>query len=270
MFDEAMNFLRVRPKQLLLIATLVIVPSKAIAAAVPGSSLRRARPEQIIDLIIDNVVGVDSALANVVSYGLESIGLFFLGVMYGELAAAWFVGQAPSTKEILLSTFRRSHKLLAVWFAAKALLLVGGVLSMGVASLLVGVILSILAPLLGAERMSMRAAMLRSSELVSSKLGLTGFVYIITGVGAVLMRLAIKESPSLILSQFVGGSRPPDWLIFGISDVVGSVVAAAFVASAAVVLYLDLRVRREGIDLDLAIRTTFPRNKARQVSSGRG
>ncbi len=269
-FDEAMTFIRIRPRQLLAIACMLMIPAKALAALVPGSILRRARPEQAIDLILENVLGVDSILANLISFGLESLALFLIAVMYGELAAAWFVGQAPTTREVFGRTFRRIHKLLIVWIIAKIVIVGGGIVGFGAAGLLVAVLLSVAAPLMGAERMKVKQVLQRSANLASAKLGQTGLVFIITGVGAFIIRLAIKQSPSLILSQFTGQSRPPDWIIFGISDVAGAVFAAAFLAAASVVLYLDLRVRREGIDLDLAIGRTFPRNRARRIGAGRG
>lgn len=269
-FDEAMTFIRIRPKQLLSIAALLMVPAKALAAIVPGSALRRARPEQIVDLIIENVIGVESALANIASYGFESLALFLIAVMYGEVAASWFVGQAPTNRELFARTFRRFHKLFAIWLIAKVLILMGGLLSMGIAGMLVAVLFAVTAPLMGAERMRLRDALQRSANLASAKLGQTSLVFIVTGLGAMLIRLAIKQSPSLILSQFTGGARPPDWIVFGITDVAGSVFAAAFLAGASVVLYLDLRVRREGIDLDLAIGRTFPRNRSRHIGAGRG
>lgn len=48
---------------------------------------------------------------------------------------------------------------------------------------------------------------------------------------------------------------------------ISGVVALAFTGAASVVLYLDLRVRREGIDLTMAIADLFPQPRI-EVPSG--
>ena len=41
-------------------------------------------------------------------------------------------------------------------------------------------------------------------------------------------------------------------------DLLAATVTVAFTASSALVLYLDLRVRKEGIDLEVAMTRVFP------------
>ena len=50
------------------------------------------------------------------------------------------------------------------------------------------------------------------------------------------------------------------------ADFVGSVVAAALIAAGSVVLYIDQRVRVEGIDLEMAFSTAFPERSYRVTS----
>ena len=46
--------------------------------------------------------------------------------------------------------------------------------------------------------------------------------------------------------------------ISGVFDLLATTVVVAFTAASALVLYLDLRVRKEGIDLEVAMSRVFP------------
>ena len=50
----------------------------------------------------------------------------------------------------------------------------------------------------------------------------------------------------------------PAWIISGVFDLLATTVVVAFTAASALVLYLDLRVRKEGIDLEVAMSRVFP------------
>jgi len=53
--DEAVNFLRISPALLFGVALIVLLPLRVMALAFPGSPLRDARPDQLLDVFIGNV-----------------------------------------------------------------------------------------------------------------------------------------------------------------------------------------------------------------------
>ena len=128
------------------------------------------------------------------------------------------------------------------------------VFTVGLGVLVVGPILIVTAPIMGAERVGPLRALRRSTTLAAPKFVYCLFVFGVTGLGALLMRLMIEFVPSFLGLELLG---LPLWAVSGVADVVASVVQIAFVAAAANVLYLDLRVRREGIDLYLATQRVF-------------
>ena len=67
------------------------------------------------------------------------------------------------------------------------------------------------------------------------------------------MDISIRSAPTFIL----GLLDVPVWITGGVFDVIASVVVVSFTAATSVVLYLDLRVRREGVDLYMAIGKSF-------------
>ena len=258
-FDEAIVFLRTRPALFLTIAAVGLLPARAISALLPGTELRELNTDQLFDLFIANFARPGSFITTAISFALDSFVLFVVAAVYGQIAAAWFVGTSPPPKALALNTLKRLPALFAAWLIAKLLMVALGVVSVGVGALAFGVVLAIVAPIMGAEGVGPIVAIRRSMSLITSKLGQGFLVFVTTGLGAVLIRLAIKQGPGLVLSNFFAGQIPlPEEAIVAIFDVVGSIIALAFIASASVVLYLDLRVRREGLDLGFAISQAFP------------
>jgi len=269
-FDEAVTLLRVRPVLFLSIAGIVLLPMRGITALIPGVELRGVRPDQLTDIFIDNLARPGALGVTVTSFVLESIALMVVAATYAEVTTRWISGHATDGKELAKNAVRRFLAVLGAWIIAKLAMAAASVFTLGIGGFVMGTFFAITAPILGAERLGPYAAIRRSMSLVSSKVGQTMLVFICTGLGAFLMRLAIKQAPAIVISQFFGGQLPlPDWAIVGVFDVIGSVVALSFVAASSVVLYLDLRVRREGIDLRMAIDNTFPTGKL-AMGSARG
>lgn len=256
-FDEALTFLRIQPGLLLGIAFAVLLPLRLIAAAMPGSALRDARPDQLADIFIGNLGQPGAVLAAIVTLVMESIALLTIASIYGELMASWYSGRSISATDLLMSSIKRSPKIVLAWIICKVMIVGGGLVTGGLLGLVVGVFLIAVGPIMGAENASPMEALRRSMSLTSRRFGQVTFVYAITGVGAILMRFMIEFAPSAITQQL----QVPLWLSAGILDLAASVFAMAFTAAASVVMYLDLRVRGEGIDLDMAIGRSFTQTR---------
>ncbi len=263
-FDEAITFLRIQPGLLLGIALIVLIPLRLIAAAMPGSPLRDARPDQLIDIFVGNLSQPGAVAAAAITVILESVALFTVASIYGELVASWYSGRAVTAADLLLASIKRSPAIVAAWFIVHALEFGGVLATLGIGGVIVGVFLIVTAPIIGAEKAGPIVALRRSASLVSSKFGHTLAVYSLAGIGAVIMRLVIEFAPSFLGLELL---QLPLWLTAGVADLLAAVVATAFVAASSTVLYLDLRVRREGIDLDMAMSRAYSRSTATSVAS---
>jgi len=266
-FDEAITFLRIQPALLLGIATVVLIPLRLIAVAMPGSPLRDARPDQLMDIFIGNLSQPGAVTAALITVILESIALVTIASIYGELMASWYSGRAATAGDLLVASIKRSPVIVAAWFLVHALEVGAALLSffiVGMGGLVVGVFMMVTAPIIGAEKAGPIVALRRSSSLVSSKVGHCVAVYSLAGGGAVVMRLVIEFAPSFLGLELL---RLPLWLTAGVADFAGTVASTAFVAATSTVLYLDLRVRREGIDLDMAMSRAFSRSKTNAATS---
>jgi hypothetical protein len=253
-FDEAVTVLRLDAMTLFGIAVIILLPLRLVALAAPGSALRDARPDQLLDIFVGNLSEPGAVLAAFVTIVLESLALFAVAASYGEVLAHWYAGRSISVTDALLSSIRRSPGLLVAWIIVHLLEALLSVFTVGMGVFVIGPILIATAPVMGAERAGPLQAIRRSTNLAAPKWIYCLLVYGLTGLGALLMRLMIEFVPSFLGLELLG---MPLWAISGVADVVASVVQIAFVAAAANILYLDLRVRREGVDLHLAMQRVF-------------
>lgn len=126
-----------------------------------------------------------------------------------------------------------------------------------------------LAQVVALEDASVRRVLARTGELSSGRVGpgLTGLVklrltVLLTVVGVIIALTSLAASaPELILSLFYGGFRngvlvePPQRLLVPaelVSAVVSTIVWPLYVVFQ-VMFYVDMRVRREGLDLELQL-----------------
>lgn len=253
-FDEAITFLRIEPGLLLGVAVTVLLPLRLIAVAVPGSPLRDARPDELLDIFVGNLEAPGAVLAAIITVVLESIALFTVASIYGHVSSVWYSGQAVTAADLLVTSIRRSPLLLLAWGLIHVAEVVAALFSVGLGAIFVGILFIVAAPVMGAEGAGPIAALRRSASIAAPRFVHVFFVFALTGLGAITMRLMLEAAPSLFGLEVLG---LPLWLIAGVADVVATVITTAFVAAAATVLYLDLRVRREGIDLSLAMSRAF-------------
>lgn len=138
------------------------------------------------------------------------------------------------------------------------LLLPGGVLTVWIA-----VTINLAAPALILERQGIRAALTRSARLVRGAwwrvLGINVLVAVATAIAGVIMAI-----PFSIAQLIAGGLHPtgpdstPVVVLAIISGTVGSTLTLPFASGVTVLLYMDQRIRREALDLELAAAAGVP------------
>lgn len=255
MIDESVTFLRTQPATLLGVAFTVLLPLRLIVLLLPGSGLRDARPDQLLDIFATSFTSGSGFSAAVGTQVADSLAVFVVGAIFGKLLASWYSGEAPLASDLLVWSIRRSPMLALLWTINHVLQVVLGVLSVGLGAIITGVLLMVAAPVFGAEGAGVRGAMSRSLSLTSQRLFPSFIVFVlVAGVGQ-LMRFILRTLPTLVGVTVI---PIPAWIISGVFDILATTVTVAFTAASALVLYLDLRVRKEGIDLEVAMTRAFP------------
>ena len=253
--DESLTFLRTQPGTLLGVAFIVLLPLRLIAALLPGATLRDARPDQLVDILITSLGAFDSFLG---AFGLivaDSVAVFVVGAIYGRIMARWFSGEAALASDVLVWSIRRSPALFIIWIIIHVAEVIGGSFSLGLGGILVGVLLMVTAPIFGAEDAGVRTSLSRSMNLTGPRFFACLAVFVMVAVGGQAIRFVLRTLPTIL---GVSVLPIPAWIVGGVFDLLATTVTVAFTAASAVVLYLDLRVRKEGIDLEVAMARVFP------------
>ncbi|MDX3232850.1 glycerophosphoryl diester phosphodiesterase membrane domain-containing protein [Streptomyces sp. ME19-01-6] len=188
---------------------------------------------------------------------LQLCGLLLL--LPALVAAAFAAGLAPGL--LLIAAGADSE--------GAALALLGG-LSATAAALWLWIRYSLAAPALMLEKRGLGAAMRRSAKLVR------GAWWRVFGIQLLALLIAfvvsaVVEIPTSLLGMAVGGDNAMDWLsgesvsvswtflvVIGIGGVIASTITLPISAGVAALLYVDQRIRREALDLELASAAEIP------------
>lgn len=257
--DESLRFLRINPGMLLGITAVILLPLQFIVLALPGSALRGVRPDRTTDIIFGSL-DQPSAIGNLLgTLVFESVALFTVATVYGHLISIWYSRESVSGEELLIASIKRSPRIIAAWTLTHLILALTGPISGGLLVLLFGPMFMVVAPALGAEKLGPIKAIERSWTLCGSRLMGAIILYVAVAAAGQIIDASIRFAPTALLGQL----DVPIWITNGVFDVIGSIVVQSFTAATAVMFYLDTRVRREGIDLTMAIGEKFAPNRNR-------
>ncbi|MGW1499370.1 hypothetical protein ACWCQW_12495 [Streptomyces mirabilis] len=146
--------------------------------------------------------------------------------------------------------------------AGAALAVLGG-LGAGVVALWLMIRFSLASPALMLEKQGVLKSMSRSAKLVRGSwwrvFGIQLLATIIANIVASIVVIPFALIASALsgdgVAGFLGGSGSPGWtflIVSGIGAVIGSMITFPISAGVTVLLYIDQRIRREALDLDLA------------------
>ncbi|MEU1792207.1 glycerophosphoryl diester phosphodiesterase membrane domain-containing protein [Streptomyces sparsogenes] len=188
---------------------------------------------------------------------LQLCGLLLL--LPALAAAACAVGMAPGL--LLMAAGADSE--------GAALALLGGLGSMVVA-VWIWVRYSLAAPALMLEKQGIVAAMRRSAKLVRGAWWRVLGVQLLALLIAIVVS-AILEIPTSAVGMAIGGDNAMDWLsgesvsvswtflvVIGVGGVIASTITLPISAGVTALLYVDQRIRREALDLELARAADVP------------
>jgi membrane-anchored glycerophosphoryl diester phosphodiesterase (GDPDase) len=210
-------------------ALLTTVTSRAVLgkAVAVGEAWRDARP-QVLKLF-----------GLILLVLLIAVGVLAVGTVPGILVA---VSGAP---------------------AAGTAIAVLGALGAGVVAGWLAVRFSLASPALMLEKQGIKQAMTRSVKLVRGAwwriFGIQLLAALIAGIVSAIIVIPFSLVASAFgadgISGLLNGSMDLGWtylVISGIGSVIGSTLTFPITAGVTVLLYIDQRIRREGLDLDLA------------------
>jgi hypothetical protein len=252
--DGAFAIVKARPARILGITAVFVVPVHLV-----GAYLQRNVFGDFVDQIISSDPAVQRSAANdgggeflgvIMLAIIPALALTFVAAALARLVGAWSAGHDLTAGELLKGVARKSWALLAAFVVVH--------LAEGVATLCfyIGLVFvmplfAVTAPAIGAEDLGPIEGIKRAWNLAGRRYWPTLGVAWLIGITAFLLSNALGGLPQVLAS---GADADVAWMLLAAGNILGSVISTPFVAAATVLLYLDLRIRTEGLDIEMSAR----------------
>ncbi len=184
-----------------------------------------------------------------------SLASMLLGVGLAHLVTGWLIGVDRTAGETLRFVLRRSPTAVLA-FVLALLLKVLGAAACGFGLLFVVPLLSVLAPVVGAEEVGGGRAVSRTLSLGRRRLGPLMGVSLLWALVSMFVNLGVQAAAGALgyaVSDSVDGAAIA---IQGVT-VASTVLLLVVQVAVTTLVYLDLRVRTEGLDLELEATERF-------------
>lgn len=257
--DGAFAVLRARPRTVVLLALCFVLPVQLLSgwlSDVPfGSGTLVSQIDQ--SLAEDNGFsdsGVDFDFGNfILLVLLQSLAAPAIAAVLARLIEGWQLGRDLTLREVVRSIGVGWLWLYVAWILVHLLQMVS-LLGLVVGALVPTVLLVVTAPVIAIERCGPFAALKRSTQLVRRRFSAGLWIVVFSFLVSVILLLFLPPLPQAVFellglsgSQYVGGA----------AEIFTSLLTTPFTAAATVLYYFDLRVRTEGLDLELAVIDRF-------------
>lgn len=259
--DGGFAVIKARPRRVLGLTASFVIPTYLVVGLVQRRQLRSVGAADIWSA--DPTVFGESergfagihVVSVVVGAVLPALVLVCVAAALAHLVVSWSVGRDPSAREMAAVVGRRWWALLASFVVVHVAEGVGA-LACGIGLLFVMPLFAAVAPVIGVEGTGPLGAMSRSARLARARYWPTFGLVLLMGLVASILSSALSALPQGIatLAGADGG-----WMLLTAGWIVSEIVVVPFVAAATVLLYLDLRVRTEGLDIELGAIELFDR-----------
>lgn len=257
LIDHAFAFIRRHPREVVTTSALFVVPFALLVAylqrnVLGGESFVDAFSSNDPSLFSSEQSGSDSTL-QFVSFIGPSVGLVYVAAALAVMVAAERAGQVVDGSAAFVTALKLTPALLVSWLLVHVLEAVGLVL-MVVPGVFAIIAFTVVAPVIGVERLGPIQAMKRSNRLTSRRRGPVFGVIVMSFFVELVVANALTLLPSGI-AALIGFDV--GWIVLGVGTAIVSLITTPFVALVSVELYLDLRIRTEALDIELRIPELF-------------
>jgi hypothetical protein len=258
LLDGALRAWKLAPAAVVGLAAAFVVPAQAMLGVLTrndvedveigttfGDMLAATGPDDV-----DAGIGGAAFLLTLIAQG---VALAFVTAGVATLVSGWYVGRRAGPGDLIRAAAGRWWPLVVAWVAVHlvegafaVLLVVPAIVPMTWFALVSAVV--------ACERAGPFRAMRRSARLVNRRFGaVLGTCLLVALVDAVLS-FALTALGTL----YVEIDLPLAWVVNTAVAAGALLVTTPFVAGVVTLLYLDLRVRSEGLDIELAAARRLP------------
>ena len=258
LLDGAFAVIKVQPRTVFSIAAVILIPAHLLAAFLQRDAASKFSVTNTMTLL--NVGGRRSVTTSdliwpYVAPALLALALFFLGGALGRLVTAWYAGSQLTAGEALAAAFRRTPAIL-VAFVVLLVAKVVGTCGFYVGAVVLVALFSLTAPVLVVENLGPFAAARRSWQLIGRRFWPCLGIVVLASLGSSLLTAVIGTVPTLLASAL---PAPLNWVATAAVSAGVSMIVTTALVSVSVLMYIDLRIRTEGLDIELGVTDAFAR-----------
>ena len=252
--DGGFAVLKARPARIVGLTAAFVVPLQVVAAYLQRDYLGGV---PLADLVTDDptVLNEQSSgpqgaeiIVSLAVIVLSTFALVCVAAGLAHLVTQWTMGRDPKIGELFGVIGRRSWPLLVTFVVVK-LAEIAGTFACYIGLPFVMALFVPVAPVVAVEGQGPFASLGRASRLARGRYMPTLGIALLMGLTSWLLGTALSALPQL-LAGWAGLDRA--WPILAVGGIASEVIVVPFVAAATVLLYLDLRVRTEGLDIEMA------------------
>jgi hypothetical protein len=251
--DGGFAVLKARPRRILALTAAFVVPVQLLAAFLQRNatsftdlgSLLSADPTVLEE---EEAVSSWEILAPFLVLIVTGVALVCVAAAIAHLVTQWTMGRDPAAGELFGVVGRRLWPLLASFVLVKLAETVGAFACyLGIPFVMT--LFLVVAPVVAVEGEGPLRAMGRSARLVRPRYFPSMGIALLMALVSELLGLALAALPQ-VLAAWIGLER--GWPLLALGAIAAELIVLPFVAAATVLLYLDLRVRTEGFDIEMA------------------
>ena len=183
---------------------------------------------------------------------VDGLTLAFVTAAVARLVAGWYTGQPIAFGALVGGVVRRSWALAVAWVLVHVVEAVFAI-ALFAPALVPMTWYAVVTPVIACEGAGPLRAMGRSFRLCKRRFG----TVLGTCLLVALVDAALSSALTTVGAIYVELDLPAGWLVNTVVAAGSLLVTMPFVAGVATLLYLDLRVRTEGLDIELAAARQF-------------
>ncbi|HLT68641.1 MAG TPA: hypothetical protein VKZ72_00665 [Acidimicrobiales bacterium] len=257
--DGGFAVVKARPLRIMSLAAVFVVPTHLVVAWLQrdlgGAALAPLVSSDPVVLEEQTRTTGGDILAMVLAIVLPAVALVCIAAAIGHLVGQWLMGRDAPAGEMARAVGRHWPALLGSFVAVK-LAEIASAFGCYIGLLFVMPLFVAVAPAIGVERCGAGESMRRSIRLVRNRYFPTMGIALLMGLVASVIAQALAAVPQS-LALWVG--YDVGWPLLALGSIVAQTLVLPFVGAATVLLYFDLRVRGEGLDLEMAARAVLDR-----------
>jgi len=250
--DGAIAVIKAAPRVIIAIAAAILVPLELVSAWVQRDSLADRGLSGAISAATSTSSSSDIRI-DAAAIGLLVLSGLALALVTGGVAAVlrgWLAESTPSAGDALRVSLHHAPALIAAWIVVHLVELVAA------AALLLPLVFVMplfltTSPAIVFERLGPWAGVRRSWRLAQTRYGA------LLGAGLLIATVSIVLTLALSGLGLIFGFWSYGWVIDAVCRAASGLITLPFVGAATTLVYLDTRIRVEGLDLELDFAERF-------------